>query len=356
MPERRVVFEGTDDMARLARLSRDAVARMSIDLSDIQVLTEAATGPFAATAVIASLAGASEVVAVTRDSKWGKANDAISAVRSLAEFTGVADRIRFFQGSSRDVANGCDLVTNLGFVRPIDRALIEILGPTSAVALMWEPWEFREGEVDLVASRECGVPVVATAETHPEVRTFEYLGPTVGRLLLNDGIELVRSRVLVLGSEPFGGAVAEWLAAAGAIVSRANVDNWASLVIDALRPFDALIIVEHRDHRTIIAARHEVALDKLRQSGSPVVRLAGEIDRQALRSHRVTLLPDVDVSRGFMAVTTAHAGARPVVDLHAAGLKAASIAVRARRAGASRDAAIAEAVASGYGLALKEEK
>jgi hypothetical protein len=328
---------------------------MNIDLSDIRVLTEAATGPFATTAVIASLAGASEVIAVTRDSRWGTANDAIRAVRSLAEFTGVAERIRFFQGNPRDVANGCDLVTNLGFVRPIDRAMIEIIGAMSAVALMWEPWEFRDGEIDLVASRERGVPVVATAETHPQVRTFDYLGPTVGRLLLNDGIELVRSRVLVLGSDPFGGAVAEWLAAAGAIVARGDADNWASLVVDTPTPFDAVIIAEHRDHKSIIDSRHSVALDKLHQSGSPVVRVAGAIDRQALQSHRVALLPDVDVSRGFMAVTTAYAGARPVVDLHAAGLKAASLAVRARRAGASREAAIAEAVASGYGLALGDD-
>jgi hypothetical protein len=71
-----------------------------------------------------------------------------------------------------------------------------------------------------------------------------------------------------------------------------------------------------------------------------------------LRAHGVALLPDVDVPIGFMAVTTAHAGARSVVDLHAAGLKAASFTVRARRAGASYDEAISAAVASGYGLAL----
>jgi hypothetical protein len=81
--------------------------------------------------------------------------------------------------------------------------------------------------------------------------------------------------------------------------------------------------------------------------------MAGAIDRRALRARGVALLPDVDVPTGFMAVTTAHAGARSVVDLHAAGLKAASLAVRARRAGASRDEAVTAAVASGYGLALE---
>ena len=70
---------------------------MRLDLADIRVLTEAATGPFAATAFMASLAGASEVVAVTRDSRWGTANDAIRAVRGLAEFAGIEDESAFLR-------------------------------------------------------------------------------------------------------------------------------------------------------------------------------------------------------------------------------------------------------------------
>ncbi len=339
--------------ARLVRLARDAVARMRIDLRGMTVLTEAATGPFASTALIAALGGAGEVVAVTRNSPWGTASEAVGAVRRLVEHSGIEARIRFHEGHARDVAAGCDVVTNLGFVRPIDRAMVEALGANAAVALMWEPWEFRAGEIDLAALRERGVPIIATAETHADVRTFDYLGPTVARLLLDGGIEVMRSHLLVLGSDPFGHAVASWLAAAGAVVARVDAESWASSIVDAPVPFDALIVVEHRDHGSIVDARHGAALDVMRRSGSPIVRVCGAVDHGALRAHHVALLPDVDIEAGFMAVTTAHIGPRPVVDLHAAGLKAASLVVKARQAGASCDEAIAVAVASGYGLALE---
>jgi hypothetical protein len=339
--------------ARLVRLARDAVARMHIDLAGMRVLTEAATGPFASTALLAALGGASDVVAVTRDSSWGTASEAFRAVGRLVEHCGVGARIRFHEGYARDVAAGCDVVTNLGFVRPIDRAMIEVLGTNAAVALMWEPWEFRAGEIDVVALRDRGVPIVATAEAHADVRTFDYLGPTVARLLLNGGIEVMRSRLLVLGSDPFGNAVAAWLAAAGAVVAPTDPERWAASIIDAAMPFDALVVVEHRDHRSIVDSRHHAALDVMRRSGSPIVRVAGVVDHHVLRAHGVVLLPDVDVEAGFMAVTTAHVGARSVVDLHAAGLKAASLVVQARRVGASCDEAVAAAVASGYGLALE---
>lgn len=339
--------------ARVVRLARDAVARMRIDLTGMRVLTEAATGPFASTALIAALGCAGEVVAVMRDLRWGPASEAVGAVRRLVEHSGIEARIRFHEGNAHDVAAGCDIVTNLGFVRPIGRAMIDALGPNAAVALMWEPWEFRAGEIDLAALRERGVPIIATAETHTDVRTFDYLGPTVARLMLDGGIEVMRSHLLVLGSDPFGHAVASWLGAAGALVARADAESWASAIVDAQMPFDALIVVEHRDHGSIVDARHGTALNVMRRSGSPIVRICGVVDSGVLRAHNVALLPDVDIEAGFMAVTTAHIGPRSVVDLHAAGLKAASLVVKARQTGASSDEAIAVAVASGYGLALE---
>ena len=292
--------------ARLVRLARDAVERMRIDLAGMRVLTEAATGPFASTALIAALGCADEVVAVTRNSPWGTASEAIGAVRRLVQHSGIEARIRFHEGDARDVAAGCDVVTNLGFVRPIDRATVEALGANAAVALMWEPWEFRAGEIDLAALRERGVPIIATAETHADVRTFDYLGPTVARLLLDGGIEVMRSHLLVLGSDPFGHAVASWLAAAGAVVARADAESWVSAIVDAPVPFDALIVVEHRDHGSIVDARHGAALDVMRRSGAPIVRVCGAVDHGVLRAHHVALLPDVDIEAGFMAVTTAH--------------------------------------------------
>ena len=338
--------------ARLVRLARDAVERMRIDLRVSRVLTEAATGPFASTALIAALGCADEVVAVTRDLPWGTASEAIGAVRRLVQHSGIEARIRFHEGDARDVAAGCDVVTNLGFVRPIDRATVEALGANAAVALMWEPWEFRAREIDLAALRG------ARGADHRDGRrsvcaAFDYLGPTVARLLLDGGIEVMRSHLLVLGSEPFGHAVASWLAAAGAVVAKADVESWASAIVEAPMPFDALIVVEHRDHGSIVDARHGAALNVMCRSGSPIARICGVVDRGVLRAHDVALLPDVDIEAGFMAVTTAHIGPRPVVDLHAAGLKAASLVVKARQAGASRDEAIAAAVASGYGLALE---
>ena len=332
--------------ARVARLCRRAVEVMEIDLEGMKILTEAATGPFAVTPVLAALAGSPQVIAATRDSRWGSASAAIEAGRALAEYCGVAGRIEFTTRAPAEVADDCDLVTNLGFVRPIDRSIIAKLSPVAAVSLMWEPWEFRAGEIDLEALNEREVALVATNEHHPEVATFRYLGPTAARLLFEAGIELVNAKLAVIASDPFGRHIADWLKTAGASVTRKVSDDSTAL--------DAIIVAEHRDANPLFADVDEKAMAEIAGSGAPVIYLCGVLDRSRIARHGISVFPPVEAPQGVMTLTTAFAGPRPVIDLHAAGLKAGAEVVKARRRGKSIEEAVAIATQSGYGLPVKE--
>lgn len=279
---------------------------------------------------------------------------AFAATRAIAEKLGCDGSVTFSERSSAEAAEGCDLVTNLGFVRPVNRELVTRLSCFAAVSLMWEPWEFREADIDRAALDAAAVPLIATNEAHPRVRTFDYLGPTIGRLLLDEEVEIVGSRFLLVGSDPFGAAVRSWLTDAGAFVVRAGLVEWAAHVMSA-GDLDALLLVEHRDHRDLLAvAGASEALARLSALGAPVVRLCGVLDRSAIEAAGGRLAPPTDAPAGVMSVTTAHVGPRPVIDLHAAGLKAGGLVVSARRSGASPVEAIAVAVASGFGLAMED--
>ena len=328
---------------RLNALCRRAVNAMDINLEGIKVLTEAANGPFAVTPVIAALAGARSVTAVCRDSRWGTAENAFSLVRDLAVAAGVDSKIIFSDGPVAEVAENCDLVTNLGFVRPIDRALISALSANACVSLMWEPWEFRADEIDVQALRDRNVALIATNEQHGEVRTFDYLGPTVARLLFDSGVEIVNARLCVLGSDPFGHDIGAWLRKSGADVER---------TLDASRPLpDAVIIAEHRSGETpIVVAGNAPLLMRLAHNGTVIIRLCGALDEAGLRTHGLSVYPPASVVPGTMSVTTAFAGPRPVVDLHAAGLKAGGGVIRARMKGATISEAIQLSIDSGFGL------
>ena len=336
----------------MRRLIADAPARFGLDLSGLRVLTEAASGPFAVTSLIAAMAGADEVLAVTRNSSYGTAADVRSQVMALAADLGVSSRIKVHAGSPSDVAPGCQIVTNLGFVRPIGVDVINALHACAAVALMWEPWEFRPGDIDVASLKARDIPLIGTCETHPLVATFQYVGALAGRLLFEAGIEIVNSDILVIGGDPFGSAVGQWLKGAGGKPHHRRTLAGADGSAPDGVSYDGAVVVEHRDHGMLLGTETLELVEQLGRSGAAVIRICGSVDRALLEGNGLRLYPDRDVAPGFMTVTTGYLGPRPVIDLHAAGLRAAQDVVRARLAGASSASAVEAAVASGFGLAM----
>jgi hypothetical protein len=52
-----------------------------------------------------------------------------------------------------------------------------------------------------------------------------------------------------------------------------------------------------------------------------IIHVCGRIDVDYIHKMRWQLIPNIPARPGFMSFTTASVGARPVIDLHAAGLK-----------------------------------
>ena len=303
---------------RCWRLIKQAISNFELDLSGLSVLTEAGSGPCPLTPIIAAVAGAHHVVAVTRDSRHGRAMEIAERIRELAGVVAVAPRIRVTTEPPASVAQGCHVVTNLGFVRPIDAALIDRLPSDAAVAMMFEPWESRAEDIDVAACRRRGIPVMGTNERHPHLQLFRYVGMTAMKLLFEANVEVFRSRVLVVGSDPFGAETLAALNAAGAATWRWDPtrEDWATAVSALVYdPFDAIVVVEFRSRATVIGG-NGIPLRWVAECGVPVIRICGQIDDDGLDAHNVERLPARGATPGFMAVTTAYVGPRPVIDLH----------------------------------------
>lgn len=342
------------DLQRVDRLIRQAVDDLELDLRGTCVLTEAASGPFVVTAPMAALAGADRVVAVTRDSKFGTSDQVFEATLRLAESLGCSERIELRAEPARNFAHECDLVTNLGFVRPIDDDFLSRLPMTAVVSLMCEPWELRNEDVDIDACRRRGIPVIGTNETHPRLETFQYVGVLALKLLLETGLEVRRCRILVVGSDPFGAEIMDVLTKLGSECRRYDpTGQWPpspSELEDDLKQCDAIVVSEHREPVPIIGAAGIPA--EILPSDLRLVHVAGIVDATAIANRGLVKHPSEAAPLGRMTVTTGYVGPQPVVDLHAGGLRAGIDALRAFKS--SRSVAESEAAAeySGYGLRI----
>ena len=125
------------------RLANEAVESISLDLKGLIVLTEAATNHFSLTPLIAALAGADRVITLGRDSRYGRYIKTRGELLRLSDALGVSDRILVTNDRLHESISQADIVTNLGFVRPLNEVFLSRLKKTVASPLMWETWEFR---------------------------------------------------------------------------------------------------------------------------------------------------------------------------------------------------------------------
>lgn len=313
-------------LQRLHLLMERAINATRLDLSGLTVLTEAATGAYATTAVVAAMAGAARVYALAKSSRHGSAAEVESEVLKLASCANVAQRVTVVRSIEPEILRAVDIVTNSGHLRPLNAWLLDRLPDRAVVALMFEAWEFRHDDIDLAACIRRRIPVVGVNERHPAVDVFSFLGPLCVKQLHDCGLAVYGNRLALLCDNAFADWILQGLSAMGADVDlftrcyEVPSAAWDAVVI-ALRPTTGFNIAE-------ADVRHLAAVSP---PGAAVVQFWGDVDRAALTAHGLSAWPLVPPSPGHMGILLSAIGPDPIVRLQAGGLRGAELVFRGRK-------------------------
>lgn len=329
--------------SRARRLARSAPTTFGLDLADRCVLTEAATGPYRWTPIIAALAGAAKVFAVATDTAYAPALELADGLMEEAHSLDVNDSIEIVSSKFDPDLSLVDIVTNLGPIRPIDRQFVSRLRRGAAVPLMWEAWEFRPDEFDLPACRDRDVMVLGTDESHPNLKTIRYIGHAVIHELHKSRIEVLDSVIGVLGTPRLVDPLCDTLEAAGAAAIHAHVTPEkveTGPLVDALDRMDSLVLADYHGIVNVGAEAGPVPRSSFQTlSNLLIVHLCGRLDADALRSSDVPVRPSEIAPVGYMSLSAGGCGDRPVIHLNAAGLKVGQVLVDAYEQAGSAQAA-----------------
>jgi hypothetical protein len=219
-----------------------------------------------------------------------------------------------------------DLVTNLGWVRPLDQAKVRCLRPGTVIAAMCEAWEVRAGDIDLRACAARGVRVAGVNEDHPAVDVFEHNGLLAVKLLHALQVEVYAARIAVAGEGKFAARIAATLSKLGADVRRApslagESGAWA------VERADAVVVADYTKKTVMLGSGGDMAVETLEKLAphAAVVQFAGWVRTGELRAAGIPVYPAEEVGPRRMGRTMAHLGPAPLVGLHAAGLKAGAM-------------------------------
>jgi hypothetical protein len=307
---------------RLVRLMSATIGSCRLDLENRIILTEAASGAYVVTPVLAALAGA-HVLALASANTYATADEIRKVTVELAELAGVVDRIQLIYEKSSRYIGAADIITNSGQVRPIDAAMVSHMKPSCVVSLMYESWEYRAADVDLEACRDHKIAVAGTNERHPDVGMFSYLGIMAIKQLHDAGIAVHGSHIVLLSDNAFGPFILRSLRSGGAIVTEAR--RLTSHVLAA--HCDAVLLaLQPRTEPVLTVAEARLLGDKA--PGAVLVQYWGDVDRADLAAAGVPVWPPQPPAAGHMAVLPSAVGPEPIIRLQAGGLKVGELLAR----------------------------
>jgi hypothetical protein len=319
-------------MPRYFRIITELQRILELDLSGMKVLTEAGSGPFLYSSIIAAVAGARGVVAIAPDSQYGTHGETRNGLRKTCAEVGIAEQRINVVASREDVPVGMDVILNLGFVRPIDRTLLTKASSRAVVSYMCEAWEYRHDDLDLKACRELAIPVSGVNENFQGLGVFDACGQLAIKMLFEAGIEVAGCRIGVVSKDPFGVVIEKALTNSDASV--VAVRDVCTLTDPSLENMDALVVASYGGELDVFDGSR-VTPQRLRQLNPDIVlvQFAGCFDPVPFIRAGVKVFPGIALPPYRMAKTLASLGIRPVLALHALGLKVGELLFRSKNFG-----------------------
>jgi hypothetical protein len=310
---------------RLLSLIKKSITECNLQLDGLTILTEAATGAYIVTPIIAAMAGAKKVYAITQDTRYGSAKEVQEQTVKLAQLGQVSNKIEFITAKTQDIVAQADIITNSGHVRPINAEMISWMNPDAVIGLMYEAWEFRPQDVDQLACQKREIPIVGVNERHPAVDVFSFLGMMAIKQLLDAGIAVYNCDILLLCDNPFRTFIERGLLSAGARVD--TVENLTQASVE--KTYDAIVVALQPQSYSVLSVE-DAKLIANTWSEAVVLQYWGDIERTAFIEHKIPLFPEQEPKLGHMGILPSEVGPEAIIRLQTGGLTAAEVVYRQR--------------------------
>jgi hypothetical protein len=315
----------------------NSVAALNLNLRGKTVLTEAASGPYIVTPVLAALAGA-KVFAFTRSSYYGSVSEVFQNTKSIYQNSRWPLDIEYIDNLTPEIIAQADIITNSGHLRPLDKAKLQYAKKEAVIPLMYEAWEWRDADIDLPYTRTRGIRIAATNERHADVDVFNYLGDMAVKQIFDAGLSLYRNKFVLISNNDFGPYIAKVVSrmckSLGVIDLPQNRKKYPVRSVDWISDFPEVIIPEkYRDAEAVIFTAYPfnkvwigedapIKTETLKAAFNHpyILRYAGDVDCRSLESADVRYFPR-DVRSGHMGILPSAVGYDPIIRLQAGGLK-----------------------------------
>jgi hypothetical protein len=315
--------------------AKQLVEKYEIDCTGLNILTEAASGSYFFNPLIPIISNANKVMTFCKSSRYGTVEQIEEEMTNVFSELGYLENYQFHKVLNKECLSQADIVTNSGHLRPFDEELICSLKNTAVIPLMWEPWEIREGEIDISMAKERKILIMGTDEHSAPCDMRPYGLLTALHLMMEHKVGIIDDRILLIGSQPtLAIPIEKGLRSLGIACKRIGTDDSESEIHKSLAWATYILVAEHLDERLIIGQGGLIETDEVASNnihGIGVV--SGSVDASSLLARGISVFPREIAPHGFMSYSPCEIGPYGVMDLFAAGIKVGEVMAKCRLKG-----------------------
>jgi len=342
------------------------IKALDLNLNGLNILTEAASNEYQLMPILAAMAGGN-VFALGKDTSYGKFKDIKKQIENKAINFGISKNLKVLHIDEFEDWGMVDIVTNSGMLRPITREKISRFKKTSVIPLLWETWEFRSKEIDLIACRDYGIPIIGTNENFSPINMFMYPSMLAIYLFNKANIDYSTDEIILFGGGLTGTLIAKHLMELNDsiywfcdsyrddLISKIPFSTNQTYKILEKKNLKAILIAEHSNPTEIIGENGLINSNELfnKFPDLKIIHLCGNINKDYLNMINVKTIPDKVADFGYMSILPNVFGNVPMLKLFGGGLKVGEIAARSRIKGESPESAIKRTIEHGIGQDFK---
>jgi hypothetical protein len=321
------------------------VKALNLNLKGKVVLTEAASGAYVVTPLIAAIAGA-KVFAYSKTTKYGTVSEIFSKTQQyIDEYKEGELNITFIKELTPEIIAQADIITNSGHLRPLDESKLKYAKDSLVIPLMYEAWEWRDSDIDIKYVQKRGFKIGATNERHPQIDVFNYLGDMALKQIFDVGICPYGNSFILLCNNDFGPFIAKTLSKLcmnlGVIDLDSNKDKYDLDIIDWIGGFpnvkvpekykksEAIIFTAYPFDQSWIGEDKPIDINSLiEQFETPfTLRFCGDIDCEVFDKYELNYYPK-EVKSGHMGILPSAIGYDPIIRLQSGGLKVGELMLK----------------------------
>jgi len=309
-------------------LIKQNIEMFKLNLSNYNVLLPASPKEPALLPVIAAVAGAKNIYVKTNKSPI---KDNIMKITTELGF----ENIKCVDNPTQALLSAINIVVKGGEIDKIDSAFINQLNKKAVITLFPENLDFTDTEnIDLEAFNKETASVIGIDPEDKNLNLYKYFSHIVLKRCYEAGLDVYKSRVLLVGHGSLLDSSLQLLKAAGAVVYSFNIQ--ASLdqtfLLKRLPELDAIIVMDYpQASNQVIGSKGVISISDIVDlcPNVKVIHFSGKLEENSLNLGKIKCFP-AKITQNSINLNIQELGENALVEVATACLKVADNLIKSR--------------------------